>query len=193
MIERRPRAPVSRSSALLGDRDERVVGEHELDAVEGEEALELLDERVARLGQDRDEILMGELVDGRHDRQAADELGDQAVLDEVLGQALLEELAVVAGALLDAIVAPKPTPPVPMRRSMTLSRPAKAPPQMNSTLVVSIVRNSWWGCLRPPCGGTEATVPSRIFSSACCTPSPETSRVIDGLSALRAILSTSSM
>ena len=41
--------------------------------------------------------------------------------------------------------------------------------------------------------GTDATVPSRIFSSACWTPSPETSRVIDGLSALRAILSTSSM
>jgi len=48
------------------------------------------------------------------------------------------------------------------------------------------------GCLRPPCGGTDACVPSRIFKSACCTPSPETSRVIDGLSALRAILSTSS-
>ena len=32
--------------------------------------------------------------------------------------------------------------------------------------------NSWCGCLRPPCGGTLATVPSRIFSSACCTPSP---------------------
>ena len=64
---------------------------------------------------------------------------------------------------------------------------------MKRMLVVSIVRNSWWGCLRPPCGGTEAVVPSRIFSSACCTPSPETSRVIDGLSALRAILSISSM
>ena len=40
---------------------------------------------------------------------------------------------------------------------------------------------------------TEAVVPSRILSSACCTPSPETSRVIDGFSLLRAILSTSSM
>ena len=40
---------------------------------------------------------------------------------------------------------------------------------------------------------TEAVVPSRIFSRACCTPSPETSRVIDGFSLLRAILSTSSM
>ena len=90
-------------------------------------------------------------------------------------------------------VAPKPTPLWPIRRSTTLSRSANAPPQMNRMFVVSIVRNSWCGCLRPPCGGTDATVPSRIFRSACCTPSPETSRVIDGLSALRAILSTSSM
>ena len=40
---------------------------------------------------------------------------------------------------------------------------------------------------------TEAVVPSRILRSACWTPSPETSRVIDGLSAFRAILSISSM
>ncbi len=59
--------------------------------------------------------------------------------------------------------------------------------------VASIDRNSWCGCLRPPCGGTLAPVPSRILSSACWTPSPDTSRVIEGLSALRAILSISSM
>ena len=76
---------------------------------------------------------------------------------------------------------------------MICSSPANAPPQMNRMFVVSIWMNSWWGCLRPPWGGTEATVPSRIFSRACCTPSPETSRVIDGFSLLRAILSISSM
>lgn len=76
---------------------------------------------------------------------------------------------------------------------MIFSRPENAPPTMNSTFVVSIWMNSWWGCLRPPCGGTEAVVPSRIFSRACCTPSPETSRVIDGFSLLRATLSISSM
>ena len=79
------------------------------------------------------------------------------------------------------------------RPEMIFSRPAKAPPQMNSMLVVSTCRNSCCGCLRPPWGGTEATVPSMIFSSACCTPSPDTSRVIEGLSDLRLILSTSSM
>ena len=42
-------------------------------------------------------------------------------------------------------------------------------------------------------GGTLATVPSRIFNNACCTPSPDTSRVMDGFSLLRAILSISSI
>src|SRR5262249_47546401 len=32
-------------------------------------------------------------------------------------------------------------------------------------------RNSCCGCLRPPCGGTDAVVPSMILSSACCTTS----------------------
>ena len=89
--------------------------------------------------------------------------------------------------------APNPTPLLPIRLSMILSSPANAPPQMNRMFVVSIWMNSWCGCLRPPCGGTDAVVPSRIFSSACCTPSPLTSRVIDGFSDLRAILSISSM
>ena len=93
----------------------------------------------------------------------------------------------------DLTVPWKPTPLWPMRLSMICSRPANAPPRMNSTFVVSIWMNSWCGCLRPPWGGTDACVPSRIFSSACCTPSPETSRVIDGFSLLRAILSISSM
>ena len=87
----------------------------------------------------------------------------------------------------------KPMPLRPIRLSMILSSPAKAPPQMKRMLVVSIWMNSWWGCLRPPWGGTEAVVPSRILSSACWTPSPETSRVIEGFSLLRAILSISSM
>ena len=88
---------------------------------------------------------------------------------------------------------PKPIERFPTRSSTIFSSPSKAPPQMNRTLVVSIWMKSWCGCLRPPWGGTLATVPSRILSSACWTPSPDTSRVIDGLSALRAILSISSM
>ena len=82
---------------------------------------------------------------------------------------------------------------LPSRFSTILSSPSNAPPQMNRMLVVLIWMKSWCGCLRPPWGGTFAMVPSRILSSACCTPSPETSRVMEGLSDLRAILSISSI
>ena len=88
---------------------------------------------------------------------------------------------------------PKPICRRPVRASMIFSRPSNAPPQMNRMSFVLIWMYSCCGCLRPPCGGTEATVPSRILSSACCTPSPDTSRVMLGFSDLRAILSISSM
>src|SRR4029079_14654210 len=81
--------------------------------------------------------------------------------------------------------ATKPMPLLRERFRMILSRPENAPPQMNRILDVSTCKNSCCGCLRPPCGGTDAMVPSMILSSACCTPSPETSRVIEGLSDLR--------
>ena len=58
---------------------------------------------------------------------------------------------------------------------------------------VFICINSWCGCFLPPCGGTDATVPSIIFNSACCTPSPLTSLVIDGFSDFLVILSISSI
>ena len=89
--------------------------------------------------------------------------------------------------------APKPMPEDSVRLSITFSSPENAPPQINKILVVSTCKKSWFGCLRPPCGGTEAIVPSISLSSACCTPSPETSRVMEGLSDLREILSISSM
>ncbi len=89
--------------------------------------------------------------------------------------------------------APKPITFLPSLRWTIWSRPTNAPPAMKRMLLVSTCRNSCCGCLRPPFGGTFATVPSMIFRSACCTPSPETSRVIEGLSLLREILSISSM
>src|SRR5258705_233359 len=72
-------------------------------------------------------------------------------------------------------LATKPMPLFCVRFAMIFSRPANAPPQMNRMLVVSTCRNSCCGCLRPPCGGTEAIVPSMSFRSACCTPSRDVS------------------
>ena len=86
----------------------------------------------------------------------------------------------------------KPTARLCMRREMIFSMPSKAPPQMNRILRVSIFTYFCSGCFLPPSGATLATVPSKIFSRPCCTPSPLTSRVMEGLSPLRLILSISS-
>src|SRR5690349_12834433 len=80
----------------LGDRVDRVVGELELDAVEVEELLVLLDEGVARLGEDLDERLAVELAHAGDEREAPDELGDQAELREVLGTDLGQEVVGLA-------------------------------------------------------------------------------------------------
>jgi hypothetical protein len=52
MIARRPRAPVPRSQRLVGDGLDGLLGELQLDAVDLEHLLVLLDEGVARLGED---------------------------------------------------------------------------------------------------------------------------------------------
>ena len=87
----------------------------------------------------------------------------------------------------------KPIDLLPRRRLMMSSSPTKEPAQMNRMFVVSSWMYCCSGCLRPPCGGTLATVPSSIFSNACCTPSPETSRVIETFWEVFPILSISSM
>mmetsp|Transcript_6426 Transcript_6426/g.21141 ORF Transcript_6426/g.21141 Transcript_6426/m.21141 type:complete len:456 (-) Transcript_6426:1006-2373(-) len=78
------------------------------------------------------------------------------------------------------------------RLSITACRPEKAPPQMKSMFEVSMATCSPRGFLRPPRSGTLTTAPSSILSSACWTPSPDTSRVCAMASVLRANLSTSS-
>ena len=67
------------------------------------------------------------------DRQAADELRNQAVLDEILRLELLERRADVA-LRSDLTSALKPSVFLPMRRSIALSRPTNAPPQMKRML-----------------------------------------------------------
>jgi len=56
--------------------------------------------------------------------------------------------------------AEKPMPPFSERALITRSKPAKAPPTINRILAVLTCKNSPCGCLRPPCGGTDAIVPS---------------------------------
>ena len=73
------------------------------------------------------------------------------------------------------------------------SNPTNAPPAMNKMFLVSTSTVSPCGCFLLPTGLTLHLVPSTSFSNACCTPSPDTSRVMLVLSLFREILSISSM
>ena len=60
MIDRRPRAPVSRSCGFLGDRLQGLVGELQVGFFHREQPLVLLGERVLRLGEDADQRFLVE-------------------------------------------------------------------------------------------------------------------------------------
>src|SRR6266851_6431998 len=74
----------------LRDGIERALLKDELDVVQREEFLVLLHERVLGLGEDADDVLLVKVVQGHDDRQASDELGDEAVLEQVLRLHVLE-------------------------------------------------------------------------------------------------------
>ena len=192
MTARKPRAPVPRAMASEAMACSASSVKSSLTPSISEELRVPLRDGVLRLGEDAHERRLVERIERSDDREAADELGNEAVAQQVFRLHERHELARVA-LLLALDLGAEARTFSPTRRSITLSRPSKAPPQMNRMSFVFTSMYFCCGCLRPPCGGTLATVPSRIFSSACCTPSPDTSRVMLGFSLLREILSISSM
>ena len=69
---------------LVGNRFERLGLERELSVVVRKQLLILLDERVFRLGQDLDKVVARQRVERRDDRQSADQLGDDAELQDIV-------------------------------------------------------------------------------------------------------------
>src|SRR3954470_12849538 len=84
---------------LARHRLERLVGELQLHALELQDGLVLPDQAVLGLVQDAHERLLVELLESGHDRQPSHELGDQAVLDQILGQDVLEMVTALLLAL----------------------------------------------------------------------------------------------
>lgn len=127
-MERRPRAPVPVLHRLVSDGGKGCRLEGEARVLELEHAGVLLDERVLRLHEDADEILLRQLVQGGDNRNAAHELGDHAVLVQVLRQHLLQKLGL--GLLLGGGSSlAKPRDVVPTRWATMSARPTKAPPR----------------------------------------------------------------
>ena len=112
-MARRPRAPVPRSSAWSATASRASSVNSSSTSSNSKNLLVLLDQRVLGLDEDADQRLAGRGCDtAPMTGQAADELGDEAELEQVLGQHLAEEVAEVllvgaadVGAEADALAA----------------------------------------------------------------------------------------
>src|SRR5215468_6917848 len=95
MLEDRPQSPGAGLACErpVRDRGKRLRPHLEIHALHPEQLVVLLGERVLRLGEDPDERVLVQLLERGDDRQPADEFGDQAVLDQILGLDVLQRLA----------------------------------------------------------------------------------------------------
>lgn len=79
----------------LGEQPQRIVGEFQRCLFEAEQVLILLDNGVLGLGHDLHEGIDIQRHQRRDDREAADELGDQAELEDVFGSHLSQQLCLL--------------------------------------------------------------------------------------------------
>src|SRR5204863_8046102 len=102
-LEDRAEAACARAAleGFLRDRRDRILGELEAHLLEIEVLLVLLDDRVLRLPEDPDQRRLVEVVERRDDREPPDELGNEAVLQQVLRLDHRQEIA--HAALLAAL------------------------------------------------------------------------------------------
>ena len=108
MMERSPRAPVLRASALRAialSADTRIRARRH----PSEQLLVLLDERVLGLGQDLDQRVFGQLAQVATTGRATHQFRDQAKLDQVFRFDLAEQSETLRSDLL-LTVAAKPIP-----------------------------------------------------------------------------------
>ena len=146
----------------LGDGAQGIRPDFQVDAFHGQQLAVLLDQCVLGLGEDLHQGVFAQFGQSGNHGHPPDQFGMRPNLIRSSGSTSRNTSVRLRCALLFT-AAPKPMPEASVRCSITFSRPEKAPPQMNRMLVVSICRKSWLGCLRPPCGGTLAMVPSISF------------------------------
>ena len=91
-MARKPRAPVPRRQSLIGDGNQSTVREFQFDPIQFEELGVLADERVLRFTENADQRVAIQIVDRGHQRQPADELGNQPEFDQILGEGLGEQV-----------------------------------------------------------------------------------------------------
>ena len=137
---------------------------------------------IYRQGQDELERGLVEILKRRCDRKVADEFRDQAVLEKILWLDVAENLALLSILGRDDLGAKADRArPATRRNDLLKSGEGAATDEQD---IGAIDLKEFLLRILAPCGGTRAIVPSMILSSACCTPSPETSRGVEACASL---------
>ena len=123
-------------------------------------------ERILRLCQDTNQIFLFQALQAGNNRQTTDEFGNNTEFQQIVGLNLRKESAYILFVLVLQLGA-KAQAGVVYTAFDDLIQAIKGAAANKRMLEVSIWIKSCWGCFLPPCGGTFATVPSRIFSNAC--------------------------
>ena len=139
-----------------GDFPEGVGFKNDVDSIGFHELLVLSDQRVPGFNQDSYQCFFVQLVEDNEDGKPANEFRGQAELDQILRNELSKLFR--KGLFRYGIECRAKTQSIPatllgnefLDSAMSFSIPAKAPPQMNRMLLVSIWMHCWLGCLRPP-------------------------------------------
>ena len=115
---RNARAPVPFLSASTASSRKRVGREFQLHAFHGHELGELLRQRVLGVGEDGNQLILGQFGQGRHHRQPADEFGNETVIQQILRLGALQNLIARGAGAFFCIspMAPKPMVCRPSRR-----------------------------------------------------------------------------
>ena len=189
MIERSPRAPVLRSIVFLAIAP-RASSATVRSTPSIEQPLILLHQRVLRLREDA--------LEGRSSRSSsvastepADVIGDEAVLQEILRLDVGEDFALLSILGRDDLGAEADRARPAARRNDLLEASEGAATDEQDVSSVDLRNSAADACGRPAAARSQSC--PMILRSACCTPSPDTSRVIERLSDLREILSISSI
>jgi len=185
-MERKPRAPVRRLMAFFAIAT-NASARTSRSTLPSKEAAGTADERVLWFDENLHQRALGQFVQRRYTGSRPNQFGNKPELDEVFGFDVAQQFADRAIAATDNL-RPKTDAAFFGTVADDFSRPSNAPPQRKGCCGIDLdevlIR-----MLATALRRYRSHRASMSFSSACCTPSPDTSRVIDGLSDLREILS----
>ena len=151
---------------LFGNGFQRVITEFKIDVIHFKQLLILLQKRIFRLGQNLNQGVFIKVFKRRHNWQTANKFRDQTKFDQVFGLKFGKKFTNFA-VIWIADISTKTNTSTRMATGDQLVETGKGSATNEQNIGGINLQKFLLGVLAPPCGGTDATVPSIIFSKAC--------------------------